>query len=83
MAGGGPAAYAVVGAIGAISLAAVRWTSTALRTPPEGELPSPAMLERFFLGAGILLCLLLGLFPQLLYPWVIGALGGLSGLTGG
>ena len=83
MAGGGPAAYAVVGAIGAISLAAVRWTSTALRTPPEGELPSPTPLERFFLGAGILLCLLLGLFPQLLYPWVIGALSGLSGLTGG
>ncbi len=83
MAGGGPAAYAVVGAIGAISLAAVRWTSTALRTPPEGELPSPAMPERFFLSAGILLCLLLGLFPQLLYPWVIEALSGLSGLTGG
>jgi formate hydrogenlyase subunit 3/multisubunit Na+/H+ antiporter MnhD subunit len=83
MAGGGPAAYAVVGAIGALSLAAVRWTSTALRTPPEGELPSPTLLERFLLGAGILLCLLLGLFPQLLYPWVIGALSGLSGLTGG
>jgi len=83
MAGGGPAAYAVVGAIGAISLAAVRWTSTALRTPPSAELPSTALLERFFLGAGILLCLLLGLFPQLLYPWVIGAMNGLSGLTGG
>jgi len=83
MAGGGPAAYAVVGAIGAISLAAVRWTSTALRTPPRGELPSPALLERVFLVAGILLCLLLGLFPQLLYPWVIGAMSGLSGLTGG
>jgi formate hydrogenlyase subunit 3/multisubunit Na+/H+ antiporter MnhD subunit len=83
MAGGGPAAYAVVGAIGAISLAAVLVQRTALRTPLEGELPSPALLERFFLGAGILLCLLLGLFPQLLYPWVIGALSGLSGLTGG
>jgi len=83
MAGGGPAAFAVVGAIGAISLAAVRWTSTALRTPPEGELPSAALLERFFLAAGIVLCLLLGLFPQLLYPWVIGAMSGLSGLTGG
>ena len=83
MAGGGPAAYAVVGAIAAVSLAAVRWTSTALRTPLEGNVPSPGVLERFFLVAGILLCLLLGLFPQLLYPWVIGALSGLSGLTGG
>jgi hypothetical protein len=35
------------------------------------------------MGAGILLCLLLGLFPQLLYPWVVGALSGLAGLSGG
>jgi formate hydrogenlyase subunit 3/multisubunit Na+/H+ antiporter MnhD subunit len=83
MAGGGAAAFAVVGAIGAVSLAAIRWTSTVLRSPREMSLPPLALLDRFFLGVGILLCVLLGLFPQLLYPWVVGALTGLSGLAGG
>ncbi len=83
MAGGGSAALAVVGTLGAVTLAAVRWTSTVLRLPREFALPPSSILERLLLGAGILLCLLLGLFPQLLYPWVVGALSGLTGLTGG
>jgi formate hydrogenlyase subunit 3/multisubunit Na+/H+ antiporter MnhD subunit len=83
MAGGGTVALAVVGTLGAVSLAAVRWTSTVLRSPREVTLTSPSGFERFLLGAGIVLCLLLGLFPQLLYPWVVGALSGLRGLAGG
>jgi NADH-quinone oxidoreductase subunit N len=83
MAGGGSAALAVVGTLGAVTLAAVRWTSTVLRRPRELVLPPSSILERVLLGAGILLCLLFGLFPQLLYPWVVGALSGLTGLTGG
>jgi NADH:ubiquinone oxidoreductase subunit 2 (subunit N) len=83
MAGGGTAALAVVGTLGAVSLAAVRWTSTVLRSPRDVELPRGSVLERLMMGAGILLCLLLGLFPQLLYPWVVGALSGLAGLSGG
>jgi NADH:ubiquinone oxidoreductase subunit 2 (subunit N) len=83
MAGGGVAALAVVGTLGAVSLAAVRWASTVFRTPREFNLPHASTLERFLLGAGILLCLLLGLFPQLLYPWVVNALSGLTGIAGG
>lgn len=83
MAGGGPVAFAVVGTIGAVSLAALRWTSTVLREPPESSVVPPGVLERAFLGLGIVLCIVLGLFPQLLYPWIIGALGGLSALGGG
>ena len=83
MAGGGAAAFAVVGTIGAVSMAAIRWTSTVLRSPRELSLPPLTLLDRFFLGAGILMCVLLGLFPQLLYPWVVGAVSGLSGLSGG
>lgn len=83
MAGGGSAALAVVGTLAAVSLAAVRWTSTVFRTPRELTLPGSSALERFLLGAGIVLCLLLGLFPQLLYPWVVDALSGLTGLAGG
>ena len=40
MAGGGPAAFAVVGTFGAVSLAAVRWTSTVLRSPRAGGVPA-------------------------------------------
>lgn len=83
MASGGEEALAVVGTLAAISLAAVRWTSTVFRSPREFALPETTTLERFLLGAGILLCLLLGLFPQLLYPWVVNALSGLTGLAGG
>jgi formate hydrogenlyase subunit 3/multisubunit Na+/H+ antiporter MnhD subunit len=83
MAGGGEAALAVVATLAAVTLAAVRWTSTVFRAPRGLQLPESPPLERFLLGAGILLCLLLGLFPQLLYPWVVDALSGLTGLAGG
>jgi len=83
MAGGGEAALAVVATLAATTLAAVRWTSTVFRAPRESRLPVSSPLERFLLAAGILLCLLLGLFPQLLYPWVVNALSGLTGLAGG
>ncbi len=83
MASGGGKALAVVVTLAAVSLAAVRWTSTVFRPPREFALPESSALERFLLGAGILLCLLLGLFPQLLYPWVVNALSGLTGLAGG
>jgi hypothetical protein len=82
MAGGGESALAVVVTLAAVSLAAVRWTSTVFRAPRAFVLPEPPALERFLLVAGILLCLLLGLFPQLLYPWVVNALSGLTGLAG-
>jgi NADH-quinone oxidoreductase subunit N len=83
MAGGGTAALVVVATLAGVSLAAVRWTSTVFRAPRDLTLPASSALERFLLGAGILLCLLLGLFPQLLYPWVVNALSGLTGLAGG
>jgi NADH-quinone oxidoreductase subunit N len=83
MAGGGEAALAVVATLAAVTLAAVRWTSTVFRAPRELQLPESSPLERILLGAGILLCLLLGLFPQLLYPWVVDALTGLTSLAGG
>lgn len=83
MSGGGESALAVVATLAGISLAAVRWTSILFRTPPERTVAAPPALARLLLGAGILLCLLLGLFPQLLYPWVVGALSGLTGLAGG
>jgi formate hydrogenlyase subunit 3/multisubunit Na+/H+ antiporter MnhD subunit len=83
MAGGGGAALAVVAAIAAGSLAALRWTSTVFRTPREFQLRESSNLERILLVVGILMCVLLGLFPQLLYPWVVNALTGLTGLAGG
>jgi formate hydrogenlyase subunit 3/multisubunit Na+/H+ antiporter MnhD subunit len=83
MAGGGEAALAVVGTLAGVSLAAVRWTSIVFRSPRERTLPASSAFERLLLGGGIVLCLLLGLFPQLLYPWVVNALSGLTGLAGG
>ena len=83
MASGGEAVLGVVVTLAAVSLAAVRWTSTVFRAPREFALQGSSTFERFLLGAGILLCLLLGLFPQLLYPWVVDALSGLTGLAGG
>jgi NADH-quinone oxidoreductase subunit N len=81
--GGGDAALVVVGALAAVALAAVRWTSTVFRKPRPIVVPATTALERLLLGAGIALCVLLGLFPQLLYPWVVKALSGLTGLAGG
>lgn len=55
--------------------------STIPAPPARGDSSGGApWARRFFLGGGVALILALGLFPQLLYPWVIRAAQGLHNL---
>jgi formate hydrogenlyase subunit 3/multisubunit Na+/H+ antiporter MnhD subunit len=66
---------------GALAVAAVlRWTGIlaggerGLPRVPEGR------FEVVLLGGGILLVMLVGAFPQLIYPWLVRAAAGLAGI---
>jgi formate hydrogenlyase subunit 3/multisubunit Na+/H+ antiporter MnhD subunit len=61
--------------------ATLRWARRLL-AEGEGLPPRPATLaERLFLISGAGLCLLLGLFPQAMYPWVVRVVAGLTNLV--
>ncbi len=65
----------------AVTLAILRWIGILLRAPEDRSVPISLRSERVLLGVGMGLCVVLGVFPQLLYPWVIQAASSLSNLV--
>lgn len=63
------AAYSLVGAFLAIGVRGLM-ILTSPATAPKRERPRVGRGARAFLAVGILLCVLLGLFPDLFYPWI-------------
>ncbi len=79
--GGAPSvALLVAGSIMANGLTCVKWLRRALAPYTNYKSPSRSRGEFAFLGLGIALCLSLGLFPQLIFPWVVQTLNGLKNL---
>ncbi len=77
-------ATAVVFAMLLCAAACARWLGTVLGTPHEAQATLQGSgWERVYLLAGISLCVVLGLFPQLIYPWVLQAVSGLTNLIPG
>jgi formate hydrogenlyase subunit 3/multisubunit Na+/H+ antiporter MnhD subunit len=72
------AAAALLG-MAAIGLGGFRWMMVMVRSRDTRK-SYIGVLERSFLVAGISLCVVLGLFPQLSYPLVVQAAAGLSNL---
>lgn len=58
---------------------AIWWGYRLLRDQKAWE-PGPFSLEQIFLTSGLLIILLLGLFPQLTYPWIVDLVSGLTRL---
>ncbi len=75
------AALTLVMGVALNSAAAFRWLRWLLGRAASAP-PTMALLrrERMLHVGGIVLCLMLGLFPQLLYPWVVQTVTGLSNL---
>ncbi len=79
--GWGPAlGAAILASTLLIALAAFQWARTLLGAPPDRVLASRLSAERLFLGSAVALSAILGLFPQLTFPWVVAALAGLTNL---
>lgn len=74
------ATAAVVLSILMTSAGAIRWIGVLFRVVPFQASHVSRFAERVLLGSGIGLCLLFGVFPQLLFPWVVLAVTGLANL---
>jgi formate hydrogenlyase subunit 3/multisubunit Na+/H+ antiporter MnhD subunit len=75
----GIAAGAALLGTAAIGLGGLRWLITMVQAK-EARRTYLGLVERGFLVAGVGLCLAMGLFPQLTYPLVVQAAGGLANL---
>jgi formate hydrogenlyase subunit 3/multisubunit Na+/H+ antiporter MnhD subunit len=69
---------AIVGSMGILCIAAIRIAMVLLFKIPESQLEIVDLKEKVFLWGGVLLIITLGIFPQLLFPWVIKALEGIT-----
>jgi formate hydrogenlyase subunit 3/multisubunit Na+/H+ antiporter MnhD subunit len=63
--------------LGAIVL---KWARIFLSHEHEMTLFSIPLIEKGFIIGGVIFCLLLGIFPQLSYPWVLEAVAGMKQL---
>ncbi len=72
--------FAVIVAMAALGAASMRWMSVFLSGEADSESITSSPLETFFLLGGVGIILLLGTFPQVLLPWMVQALDGLSNL---
>jgi NADH-quinone oxidoreductase subunit N len=73
-------ALLVIASIILNGLACIKWLREALAPQETQSQARTTRWESAFLGTGIAVCLALGLFPQLVFPWVIQTLGGLRNL---
>jgi formate hydrogenlyase subunit 3/multisubunit Na+/H+ antiporter MnhD subunit len=73
-------ALLVAGSIMVNGLACLRWLRHALTPAGTSIGDLLARADAVFLGLGMTMCLSLGLFPQLIFPWVVQTLSGLKNL---
>lgn len=75
-----PVGAAVLGGTVLVCAAALKWGRGFLAGSVSSERPSISPGERAFLTSALALSSMLGLFPQLSFPWVVAALSGLTNL---
>jgi hypothetical protein len=74
------AGWSIILAFLCLGAATLRWTNALLGSPLDDRKISSTITETLFLVGGIAMCILLGAFPQLLYPWVTEAAAGMAQL---
>jgi NADH:ubiquinone oxidoreductase subunit 2 (subunit N) len=72
---------AIIASMGLLSLAAFRCARGLLMNASGNVIFTIHRREKIYLAGGILLGLLIGIFPQLLFPWVSRAISGLVSLS--
>jgi formate hydrogenlyase subunit 3/multisubunit Na+/H+ antiporter MnhD subunit len=74
------AAWSVILVLALIVARGLVWTRSFLQ---PGELDSNKQanaIERVYFAGGVVIVILLGVFPQLIYPWIIGVAAGMTHL---
>ncbi|MFP3853881.1 MAG: proton-conducting transporter membrane subunit [Anaerolineales bacterium] len=75
------AAVILILGIALAAATAARWIWILLSEPEEAPITAELLpLEKHLIRAGIGLCISIGIFPQLLFPWISQALAGLDNL---
>jgi NADH-quinone oxidoreductase subunit N len=69
---------AIVGSMGVLCIAAFRITAALVFEKRNTQSERLTWKEKVFLGEGVFLTIVLGIFPQLLFPWIITALEGIQ-----
>jgi NADH-quinone oxidoreductase subunit N len=78
---GGLVTVVLVVGLALAAATSLRWIGIALSSPEHAPATADLSLdEQVLLSIGLLLCLLLGVFPQILFPWLSQALIGLENL---
>lgn len=60
--------------------AGIRWVLILFQAPVEGKGRKKPLGERLILAVGVVLCMAIGIFPQILAPWTMAAVAGLGNL---
>jgi formate hydrogenlyase subunit 3/multisubunit Na+/H+ antiporter MnhD subunit len=74
------AGWAIVIAFFSIGVTTLRWADILLSEPHIRAQGSRSIRERLTLGGGVALSLLVGAFPQIIYPWVVEGVSGVAQL---
>jgi formate hydrogenlyase subunit 3/multisubunit Na+/H+ antiporter MnhD subunit len=73
-------AWSIIFALLSVGAVALRWTSIFFQKSIHQERSTLTYVEWVFLGGGVAMCIILGIFPQLFYPWVVEAAAGMTQL---
>jgi formate hydrogenlyase subunit 3/multisubunit Na+/H+ antiporter MnhD subunit len=57
---------------------AIRWAGILIERPKIEDQEHVSIQAKIILAGGVVMCVLLGLFPQLIYPWVVQAAAGIT-----
>ena len=74
------AAWSVILVLALIMARGLVWTRTFLQPGEKDLLERENVIERIYFAGGVAIVILLGIFPQLIYPWIIGVAAGMTHL---
>jgi formate hydrogenlyase subunit 3/multisubunit Na+/H+ antiporter MnhD subunit len=74
------AAWSVILVLALIVARGLVWTRTFLHPGEMDNLERANVIERVYFAGGVAIVVLLGVFPQLIYPWIIGVAAGMTHL---
>jgi len=70
----------VMGSMGLLAIVALRWAFLLFSPSDDMAVRATPLEDRLFMLGGLLLTAFLGIFPQLIFPWVVDTVAGLTHL---
>jgi len=74
------AAWSVILVLALIVARGLVWTRTFLQPGDLEDFERTNVVEQAYFAGGVAIVILLGVFPQIIYPWIIGVAAGMTHL---